>query len=174
MAGTAVAACFGSRTRRIVGGSLTTPVPRNEFLCAKKEFADFELRLKFKVLGAGANAGIQIRSRRIPDHHEMIGYQADLGDGWWGCLYDESRRNKVLAGPPDDVRAKIVKRDEWNDYRIRCQGRTDRIVDQWPENRGLHRNRQKHRAGRADRLADPRRPAQRSLVQGYSDQGTLI
>ena len=53
----------------------------------------------------------------------MIGYQADLGDGWWGCLYDESRRNKVLAGPPDDQRAKLVKRDDWNEYRIRCQGR---------------------------------------------------
>ena len=84
---------------------------------------DFELRLKFKVLGKGVNAGVQIRSRRIPNHHEMIGYQADLGDGWWGCLYDESRRNKVLAGPPGDERSKIVRRDDWNDYTIRCQGR---------------------------------------------------
>jgi hypothetical protein len=114
---------FRVQDEAIVGGALTTAVPRNEFLCTKKEFADFELRLKFKLLGAGANAGVQIRSRRIPDHHEMIGYQADLGDGWWGCLYDESRRNKVLAGPPDDLRAKLVKPDEWNDYRIRCQGR---------------------------------------------------
>ncbi len=107
----------------IVGGSLAGPVARNEFLCLEGEWADFELRLKFKLLGAGANAGIQVRSRRIPDHHEMIGYQADLGDGWWGCLYDESRRNKVLAGPPEDVRGQIVKREEWNEYRIRCQGR---------------------------------------------------
>ncbi|MHB0959754.1 MAG: 3-keto-disaccharide hydrolase [Pirellulaceae bacterium] len=114
---------FQIQDEAIVGGSVTAPVARNEFLCTKKEFADFELRLKFKLLGAGANAGIQLRSRRIADHHEMIGYQADLGDGWWGCLYDESRRNKVLAGPPDDVRAKIVKPDQWNDYRIRCQGR---------------------------------------------------
>ena len=98
-------------------------MPRNEFLLPKREYRDFELRLQFKVLGDGANAGIQIRSRRMPNHHEMIGYQADLGDGWWGCLYDESRRNKVLAGPPDDQRAKIVKPDEWNEYRIRCQGR---------------------------------------------------
>ncbi|MHB8973965.1 MAG: 3-keto-disaccharide hydrolase [Pirellulaceae bacterium] len=114
---------FRIRDGAIVGGSLTIAGPRNEFLCASKEFTDFELRLKFKLLGAGANAGIQLRSRRIPDHHEMIGYQADLGDGWWGCLYDESRRNKVLAGPPDDLRTKLVQRDEWNDYRIRCQGR---------------------------------------------------
>jgi hypothetical protein len=107
----------------IVGGSLAKPVPRNEFLCLKREYRDFELRLQFKLLGQGTNAGIQIRSRRVPNHHEMIGYQADLGDGWWGCLYDESRRQKVLAGPPDDQRAKLVKRDDWNEYRIRCQGR---------------------------------------------------
>ena len=107
----------------IVGGSLKHPVPRNEFLCTKKAYSDFELRLKFKLLGQGANAGVQIRSRRIPNHHEMIGYQADMGDGWWGCLYDESRRNKVLAGPPEQKRREIVHEHDWNDYRIRCAGR---------------------------------------------------
>jgi hypothetical protein len=107
----------------IVGGSLKAPVPRNEFLSLQREYRDFELRLQFKLLGDGTNAGVQIRSRRIPNHHEMIGYQADLGDGWWGCLYDESRRNKVLAGPAEDQRAKLVKRGEWNEYRICCQGR---------------------------------------------------
>ena len=37
--------------------------------------------------------------RSIPDHHEVIGYQADMGGKYWGALYDESRRRKVLAGP---------------------------------------------------------------------------
>lgn len=106
----------------IVGGSLKAAVPRNEFLSTKNEYGDFELRLKFKVVGQGANAGVQIRSQRIPDHHEMIGYQADLGDGWWGCLYDESRRRKVLAGPPAEERGRNVKRDDWNEYLIRCEG----------------------------------------------------
>jgi hypothetical protein len=106
----------------IVGGSLKGLVARNEFLTTDKEYGDFELRLKFKLLGEKANAGVQIRSRRIPDHHEMIGYQADMGDGWWGCLYDESRRRKVLAGPSPEERAKLVKPNDWNDYRIRCQG----------------------------------------------------
>jgi hypothetical protein len=98
-------------------------VERNEFLCTTKEYGDFELRLKFKVLGAGANAGIQIRSRRIPNHHEVCGYQADLGAGYWGCLYDESRRNKVLAAADKDQVAKAINLDAWNEYRIRCQGR---------------------------------------------------
>ena len=106
----------------IVGGSLDKRVPRNEFLCTTKQYADFELRLKFKLLGTGANAGVQIRSQRIPDHHDMIGYQADMGDRWWGCLYDESRRRKILSGPPPEARGKIIKADEWNDYQIRCRG----------------------------------------------------
>lgn len=107
----------------IVGGSLTQRVPRNEFLTTEREYGDFELTLKFKVLGQGANAGVQIRSRRIPNHHEMIGYQADLGDGWWGSLYDESRRNKMLATADKKLIEQVLKRDDWNDYKIRCQGR---------------------------------------------------
>lgn len=107
----------------IVGGSLDAPVPRNEFLATTGEYGDFELKLKFKILGAGANAGIQLRSRRIPDHHEMIGYQADLGDGWWGSLYDESRRNRILAKADEEAVKKVLKPDEWNEYRIVCRGR---------------------------------------------------
>lgn len=111
----------------IVGGSLKAPVPRNEFLTTTQDFGDFELRLKFKVLGKGANAGVQIRSRRIADHHEMIGYQADLGDGWWGSLYDESRRAKMLATADPQVVKAAVKRDDWNDYKIRCEGKRVRL-----------------------------------------------
>ena len=119
---------FRIQDAAIVAGSMDKPVPRNEFLCTKKQYENFELRLKFKLLGGPtANAGIQIRSRRMPKDsekpHEMIGYQADMGDGWWGCLYDESRRRKVLAGPPKSDRNRIIKQGQWNDYRILCQGR---------------------------------------------------
>lgn len=107
----------------IVGGSLEKPVPRNEFLCTEKVYKDFELRLQFKVLGEKVNAGIQIRTRRIPNHHEVIGYQADLGDGWWGSLYDESRRKVKLAAADPETVNKVLKPDDWNEYVIRCQGR---------------------------------------------------
>jgi len=116
-------AVFRIQDGAVVGGSLKKPVARNDFLCTKKEYGDFELRLKFKLLGKGANAGVQIRSRRIPKHHEMIGYQADMGNGWWGCLYDESRRRRVLAGPAKQQRSKGIQRDDWNEYVIRCEGR---------------------------------------------------
>lgn len=116
---------FRAEDGSIVGGTLKDAIPRNEFLCTAKEYGDFELRLKVKLLGdpKTANAGIQIRSRRIPDHHEMIGYQADMGQHYWGCLYDESRRRKVLAAPDPEELARVLKPNDWNDYRIRCIGK---------------------------------------------------
>jgi Domain of Unknown Function (DUF1080) len=114
----------------IVGGTLRESLPNNEFLCTTKEYGDFVLRLKFKLLGdpAKANAGIQFRSRRIPNHHEVIGYQADLGQNYYGALYDESRRRKVLAGPDQASIDKFLKRDDWNDYEIRAEGRRIRLA----------------------------------------------
>ena len=106
----------------VVAGSLKHEIPRNEFLCTEREYGDFELTLQFKVLGKGANAGVQIRSKRVPDHHEVSGYQADLGEGWFGSLYDESRRNKLLAEADKSVTSKVLKADNWNSYRIRCEG----------------------------------------------------
>jgi hypothetical protein len=109
----------------IVGGSLTRTVPRNEFLATTRRYTNFVLRLRIKLTGTEGfvNSGIQIRSERIPNHHEMVGYQADAGEGWWGAIYDESRRNKVLAKPDDEVVRKAVKPGDWNDYEIRADGR---------------------------------------------------
>ena len=113
----------------IVGGSLETTVARNEFLCTTKTYENFELKVTFKLVGdkAKANAGVQFRTKRIPKHHEVIGYQADVGQDYWGALYDESRRNKVLAGPKKEDLAKIVKYDDWNEYVIRCEGNRIRL-----------------------------------------------
>jgi len=111
----------------LVGGTLTQKQPRNEFLATKMEYGDFVLTLKFKLLGDAkkgfVNSGVQLRSQRIKDSHEMIGYQADLGDDFWGCLYDESRRNKVLAAADQKAMHKAFKSGEWNEYIIRAEGR---------------------------------------------------
>ena len=113
----------------ITGGSLKESLAHNEFLCTTEEYDDFELRLKFKLLGdpASANAGVQFRSKRILNHHEVIGYQADMGQQYWGALYDESRRRKILAGPNLDELNKVLKRDDWNIYVIRAEGKRVRL-----------------------------------------------
>jgi hypothetical protein len=109
----------------ITAGSLTTRVPRNDFLTSKKSFQNFELRLKVRLQGTDGfiNSGVQFRSVRIPDNHEMFGYQCDAGAGWWGKLYDESRRKKVIAEPRDAAAATAaVKTNDWNELRIRTEG----------------------------------------------------
>jgi hypothetical protein len=110
----------------IAAGSLKQAIPRNEFLCTTREFADFELRFEARLRGEGKNAGVQFRSRRIPDHHEVIGYQCDIGvmneRPIWGSLYDESRRRKFLADGDAQQLAKVLKPDGWNELVVRCEG----------------------------------------------------
>lgn len=113
----------------VVGGNLEKPIPRNEFLVTKKRYGNFVLTLECKGLGEGCNGGIQIRSERVPDHHEMIGYQADMDQNGdiWGNLYDESRRNRNLVEADHAEVAKVFKKDDWNRYEIRCEGKRIRL-----------------------------------------------
>lgn len=119
-------AFFRVKEGAIVAGRRDVPIPRNEFLCTTEEFGDFILRLQFK-LDKGVNSGVQIRSQRVPGSHEVIGYQADLGDGWWGALYDESRRNRLLARPDFSRVERILDREGWNHYEIVANGRRIRL-----------------------------------------------
>lgn len=110
----------------VVAGALDRQIPINQFLCTEKSYGDFELQMKVRFTSRENNAGIQFRTSRIPDHHEVIGYQADVGflgaHPIWGSLYDESRRNRFLAEPPAEKVLEVLKPEGWNDYRIRCEG----------------------------------------------------
>lgn len=123
------------RTWRIEDGTIAAgdpkeAAPRNEFLATDREFGDFELRYEYRIDGSvKPNAGVQFRSRRIPDHHEVLGYQADIGPGITGALYDESRRNTFLVTPSDAVQAEALAnaRGGWNSCVVRCEGPRVRI-----------------------------------------------
>ena len=108
---------------KIIGGSLEENVPLNTFLSTGKSYENFELRFKVRLTeGKGfANSGIQVRSTRKGS--AMSGYQVDAGKGYWGTIWDEHRRNKVIAKPVDES-ALLPKIDDfgWNDYRIVCEG----------------------------------------------------
>jgi hypothetical protein len=116
-----------------VGGSLAAKVPRNEFVRTQRRFTNFVLRVKCKLIGTPAggfiNGGVQVRSEPAKNPpNEMVGYQCDVGEGWWGALYDESRRNKVLIKPDPKAVEKAVKKDDWNQYVIRCEGKRIRTA----------------------------------------------
>lgn len=99
--------------------------------------ADFELRLKYRIVGG--NSGIQFRSKQIPDW-DTRGYQADIDAAgqWAGALFqharggvamrgqkvviDEDGQKQVTSiGDPAEL-LKHIKKDDWNDYRIIARG----------------------------------------------------
>ena len=109
----------------IVAGDLSVKFPRNEFLATTRSYRNFVLRLEYRIEGTEGfvNSGVQVRSVRIAQPaHEMRGYQADIGKDWSGSIYDESRRNKVLAKADPVLVAKIEDLSGWNGYEIRCEG----------------------------------------------------
>ncbi|HWN95902.1 MAG TPA: PVC-type heme-binding CxxCH protein, partial [Methylomirabilota bacterium] len=109
----------------LTGGSLTETVKQNEFLATTRDFTNFVVRMKIKLTGTNGfiNSGFQIRSQRVPRNSEMSGYQCDFGDpNWWGAIYDEARRNKVMSASDMKALGPVIKRQDWNEYVIRADG----------------------------------------------------
>ena len=114
----------------IIGGSLRKNVPENNFLCTSRSYSNFILKFKIKLVGHEGfiNAGLQFRSVRATNpSNEMIGYQADWGNGYWASLYDESRRNKTLESPDSAKVLTWIKQNNWNDYVIRAENNRIRL-----------------------------------------------
>ncbi|MFO0908880.1 MAG: family 16 glycoside hydrolase [Isosphaeraceae bacterium] len=101
-------------------------IKQNQFLASELSYRDFVLKLTFKLEKAEGNSGVQFRSVRVPGT-EMSGYQADIGENYWGCLYDESRRNKTLV-KASDAALKALHKDAWNQYVIDAKGPDIRLA----------------------------------------------
>jgi putative membrane-bound dehydrogenase-like protein len=109
----------------LTGGSLKETVKQNEFLASVRDYTNFIVRFKIKLTGTEGfiNSGFQIRSQRVPNNSEMAGYQCDFGEpNWYGAIYDESRRNKVMSAADMKALRSVVKKDDWNEYVIRADG----------------------------------------------------
>jgi hypothetical protein len=99
----------------------------NDFLAIEKSCSDFVLRLQVQLVGGAGNSGVQFRSQRVTGSMEMIGSQADIGPTWWGGLYDESCRRRMLVEQDADLINKVVRADGWNDYEIEARGNRIRL-----------------------------------------------
>lgn len=98
----------------------------NSFLCTPRDYADFELQLEFKV-HPRLNSGIMIRAQSKPDYKDgrVHGYQAEIDPSdraWTGGIYDESRRGWINNLAKNEAARKAFKQNQWNHYRIRCEG----------------------------------------------------
>jgi poly(3-hydroxybutyrate) depolymerase/prenyltransferase beta subunit len=116
-------ALWSARNGVLVGSS--PGLKHNDFLAQNGTWNSFVLRLNFQLVGGSGNSGVQFRSVRIPGH-EMSGYQADIGPNYWGCLYDESRRNRVLA-PASENALKALHKTDWNQYVVDAKGADVRL-----------------------------------------------
>lgn len=100
---------------QIVGRS--SGLKENQFLVSSMAAADFKLSLEVKLTPNRENSGIQFRSVHLPDGH-VRGYQADVGSGWWGKLYEELGRG-LLSNTSGE---KYIQAEEWNTYEIVAKG----------------------------------------------------
>ena len=92
----------------------------NDFLYTLKEYGDFELKLKYKLVNH--NSGVQIRSKVHKDFR-VTGYQADIAEKrYTGILYEEGGRGIMADVKPAEI-SKFIKKKDWNDYRIVCKGK---------------------------------------------------
>ncbi|MGZ8939346.1 MAG: family 16 glycoside hydrolase [Limisphaerales bacterium] len=98
-------------------GTSRTGLKHNEFLKSQMVFGDFRLVCEVKLTPNKENSGIQFRSEPLPNG-EVKGYQADVGAGWWGKLYEEEGRALLW----DKSGEQHVKPEEWNTYEILAVG----------------------------------------------------
>lgn len=112
----------------IVGGDGNRKIPENTYLYTEEVYGDFEFRCLFRLTGEEAtgliNSGIQYRSAVV--NNNMVGYQADIGKGYWGDIYDEHRRGKLVGGDLSTLKH-ILSESGWNSYTIRCKGNFQEI-----------------------------------------------
>ncbi|HEY9560992.1 MAG TPA: DUF1080 domain-containing protein [Anseongella sp.] len=107
----------------ITGGDGHTKIPKNTYIRTVAEYKDFEFRCLFRLSGDEStgmiNSGIQYRSK--DSGADIIGYQADIGNGFWGDIYDEHRRGKLVGGDVEALKF-LLKEDGWNSYIVRVKG----------------------------------------------------
>ena len=94
----------------------TRGLKQNEFLKNELIFGDFRFRVDVQLADNQGNSGIQFRSEAMDDG-VVKGYQADIGQNWWGKLYEEHGR--ALLWPKSGEQH--VKRG-WNTYEIEAVG----------------------------------------------------
>ncbi|QDT10174.1 PVC-type heme-binding CxxCH protein [Stieleria marina] len=93
----------------------TEGLKRNEWIVSDLSADNFRLTVDVKLVDNAGNSGIQFRSKSHDD--EVSGYQADIGAGWWGKLYEEHGRGLLW----DKSAKQHVRQGQWNQYEIIAQ-----------------------------------------------------
>ena len=94
----------------------TKGLNHNEWIVSDLAAADFKFTVEVKLVRNEGNSGIQFRSESL--NREVKGYQADIGAGWWGKLYEEHGRALLW----DKSGEKHVRLGDWNTYEVEAHG----------------------------------------------------
>lgn len=107
----------------IVAGTMDKKIDKTVYAYHDKQYYNFELRAQVKKQGPKkTNGGFQFRSE-VRENGGLAGYQADMGDKYWGRLYDQSRGRGLLGKHEEGVDLeKDINWDDWNDYRVVAKG----------------------------------------------------
>ncbi len=109
----------------MIVGKTNTPLKYNDFLILDGTYDDFVFTFDVQLIPDTGNSGVQFRS--IPrDNFEVEGYQADIGKGYWGNLYEELGR-KFMCNSYQDRGEKAVIPGGWNHYVVHAVGDDLRI-----------------------------------------------
>lgn len=121
-------------TVEVKDGEIHLTGEKKFFVMTEKSYSDFIFEGDVHLPEGQANSGFMFRAH--VEKNKVFGYQAEVdGDpkrGWSGGLYDEGRRMWFISPKKDDpesVKAfraragETFKRNDWNTYRITCQGK---------------------------------------------------
>ena len=81
----------------------TTGDAKHHYAYTDMEYDDFEMHAMVKMSGEKANSGVCVRLQPT-SFDDAPGYQIDMGDGYWGSLWEERRDGMVQKCPDDKAR----------------------------------------------------------------------
>jgi putative heme-binding domain-containing protein len=94
-------------------------LPQSSYLVSKSSYRDFEI--EFDVYMQNGNSGFQYRSAIDRSKPDPVGYQADIGQDYWGSLYASDGRGMIAEADPKVWRA-AVDLLGWNHFFVRVVG----------------------------------------------------
>ena len=93
--------------------------PHHHYMFSTKDYSDFACHIDVKLVGYNSGVCARIHPK---DFDDVPGYQVDMAEGYWGCLWDEHHRQTKIVDYPKEEADKIVHKGGWNHYYFTMQG----------------------------------------------------
>ncbi len=104
-------------------GAFPPGKPSHTNLCSKERYGDFELRLKIRLTDGTGTSGVVFRSEVFDKKlFRLRGPKAEFTEGGWGNLWG-IQSGGMMKEAPKDIVSRVLKKDDFNDFFIRCVGK---------------------------------------------------